>query len=181
MIITLPKWMGTVKKLYNTRTGGQLDVLSISLMFALTIRIHGTAKALRQTARNIVDDVCREHKPNMKRLANEPDDAKVWLAVTKILDRVCDKLGYEEGVTFPREVYNFEVVEPEPVLEDSEIMRVLAEIGNELSDPKEIAREVHDIIRQVPKERRAGLYIIAGSKNPRAIIQATVRQFKQEN
>lgn len=44
--ITLPRW------LMNTRSM-QLNSVDVVLIMALTLRIHGTADAIRQAARNI--------------------------------------------------------------------------------------------------------------------------------
>lgn len=38
----------------------------------------------------------------MKRLAREPDDAKVFDAALKIINRVCDLLEYAPGTRFVR-------------------------------------------------------------------------------
>lgn len=54
--------------------------------------MHDSADHLRRLAHRLVDKVCLEHQPNMKRLAREPDDAKVFDAALKIINRVCDLL-----------------------------------------------------------------------------------------
>lgn len=176
-IITLPKWMTSVKKLYNTVTGGDYQPHDVALAFALTFRLHGTADALRQTARNLVDNVCRQHKPNMKRLYNEPDDAKVWDAAEKIVNRVTDMMGVCKGEPFPHWIFE---EPPVPEADEEEILRVLEEIANEVSNPKKICEEVMFIAEQLPEHQRAGLFIIAGSNNPRAIIMSTLRRVRKE-
>lgn len=102
-VVTLPAWMSRpVKKLYITRSGGQYRPDDVALAFALSLRVHDTADHLRRLARRLVDKVCLEHQPNMKRLAREPDDAKVFDAALKIINRVCDLLEYAPGTRFVR-------------------------------------------------------------------------------
>lgn len=102
-VVTLPAWMNRpVKKLYNTRSGGQYQPDDVALAFALSLRMHDSADHLRRLARRLVDKVCLEHQPNMKRLAREPDDAKVFDAALKIINRVCDLLDIGPGTRFVR-------------------------------------------------------------------------------
>lgn len=101
-VVTLPSWMRSVKKLYNTRSGGQYQPDDVALAFALSLRFHDSADELRSLARRLVDKVCLEHQPNMKRLSREPDDAKVFDAALRIINRVCDLLNYEPGTAFVR-------------------------------------------------------------------------------
>lgn len=89
-----------VKKLYITRSGGKWHPEDIAAVFSLSLRIHGTVAALRTSARQLVDQVCLEHQPNMKRLWREPDDFKVLDAVLKIINRVDDLLGILPGQYF---------------------------------------------------------------------------------
>ena len=91
-----------VRKLYITRSGGQYRPDDVALAFALSLRMHDSADHLRRLARRLVDKVCLEHQPNMKRLAREPDDAKVFDAALKIINRVCDLLEYAPGTRFVR-------------------------------------------------------------------------------
>jgi hypothetical protein len=91
-----------VRKLYNTRSGGQYRADEVALAFALSLQVHDSADHLRRLARRLVDKVCLEHQPNMKRLAREPDDAKVFDAALKIINRVCDLLEYAPGTQFVR-------------------------------------------------------------------------------
>lgn len=91
-----------VRKLYITRSGGQYRPDDVALAFALSLRVHDSADHLRRLARRLVDKVCLEHQPNMKRLAREPDDAKVFDAALKIINRVCDLLEYAPGTRFVR-------------------------------------------------------------------------------
>lgn len=101
-VVTLPSWMRSVKKLYNTRSGGQYQPDDVALAFALSLRFHDSADELRSLARRLVDKVCLEHQPNMKRLSREPDDAKVFDAALRIINRVCDLLNYEPDTAFVR-------------------------------------------------------------------------------
>lgn len=171
-VITLPSWLNAVKKVYNTKTGGDMKPHDVALAFALSIRLYGTADALRKTARNISDKVCRQQQPGMKRLSREPNDDKVWLAATNIVNRVTDMLGIFPGEMIP--LVPFE--EPkEPEADEGEILRILEEIANEVANPKKICEEVLFVAEQLPQHQRAGLYLIGGSKNPRAVIMAMLR------
>ena len=175
-IFTLPKWMTAVKKLYITKSGGQLKPDDIALRMAISLDHHDSAQAIRELAQTLVPLVCLEHQPNMKRLSREPDDEKVIDAALKIVNRVCNLMGIYPGEEF---LLNDEIPEaPAPVLEEEEVMRVLGEIANELSDPTAIAREIKHLIPQMPQAWHGQMYLIAGAKNPRAVIQAAVRQFK---
>lgn len=98
--ITLPTWMSRKPKQYITRSGGQYTPDDIALRFALCLRIHGTADALRQTARALVPHVCMEHQPNLKLLSRTMDDQKVFTAALNIINRVCDLLGIAPEVQF---------------------------------------------------------------------------------
>lgn len=100
--ITLPSWMNAVKKHYITRSGGQYQPEDVALAFALSLRCHDSADELRALALRLVSKVCLEHQPNMKRLGREPDDAKVFDAALKIINRVCDLMGYAPGREFKR-------------------------------------------------------------------------------
>ncbi|WDM87500.1 hypothetical protein LG197_23245 [Pseudomonas asiatica] len=91
-----------VRKLYITRSGGQYRPDDVALAFALSLKFHDSADELRKLARRLVDKVCLEHQPNMKRLAREPDDAKVFDAALKIINRVCDLLDIGPGTRFVR-------------------------------------------------------------------------------
>jgi hypothetical protein len=96
-VVTLPSWMTSVKKLYNTRSGGQYRPEDVALVFALSLRTHNSADELRKLAWRLVDKVCLEHQPNMKRLSREPDDAKVFDAALRIINQVCDLLNCGPG------------------------------------------------------------------------------------
>lgn len=91
-----------VRKLYITRSGGQYRPDEVALAFALSLREHDSADHLRRLARRLVDKVCLEHQPNMKRLAREQDDAKVFDAALKLINRVCDLLDIGPGTRFVR-------------------------------------------------------------------------------
>lgn len=101
-VVTLPSWMRSVKKLYNTRSGGQYRPEDVAVAFALSLRLHDSADELRALAHRLVDKVCLEHQPNMRRLAREPDDAEVFDAALRIINRVCDLMEYGPGTTFVR-------------------------------------------------------------------------------
>lgn len=102
-VVTLPAWMNRpVKKLYITRSGGQYRPDDVALAFALSLRLDDSTDAVRSLARRLVDRVCLEHQPNLKRLSREPDDAKVFDAALKIINRVCDLLDIGPGATVVR-------------------------------------------------------------------------------
>ena len=101
-VVTLPNWMRSVKKLYNTRSGGKHRPEDVALSFALSLREHDSADELRALAHRLVDKVCLEHQPNMRRLAREQDDAKVFDAALRIINRVCDLMDYGPGTQFKR-------------------------------------------------------------------------------
>lgn len=103
---SLPKWMTSVKKLYNTRSGGGMQPLDIALVFALTIREYNSANEIRRTAHRLVPYVCLEHRPNMKRLSRETDDEKVFEAALKIINRVCEFLSINSDQEFKRDGRN---------------------------------------------------------------------------
>lgn len=91
--IALPRW------LMNTRSM-QLNSVDVVLIMALTLRIHGTADAIRQTARNIRFKVCKEHQPKMKTLAKLESDEEVILCAQNIVQRATDALGILQGKPF---------------------------------------------------------------------------------
>lgn len=91
-----------VRKLYITRSGGQYRPDDVALAFALSLRFDDSANALRSLARRLVDKVCLEHQPNLKRLSREPDDAKVFDAALKIINRVFDLLDIGPSTRFVR-------------------------------------------------------------------------------
>lgn len=91
-----------VRKLYITRSGGQYRPDDVAVAFALSLRFDDSADAVRSLARRLVDKVCLEHQPNLKRLSREPDDAKVFDAALKIINRVCDLLDIGPGTSFVR-------------------------------------------------------------------------------
>lgn len=91
-----------VKRSYITQSGGQWHPGDIALAFALVIREHDSADALRQLARRLVDKVCLEHQPNMKLLSRTQDDQAVWAKALRIVNRVCEMWKILPTVPFPR-------------------------------------------------------------------------------
>lgn len=92
-LITLPKWL--------TRTQSmQFNSVDVVLIMALTLRIHGTADAIRQTARNLRFKVCMEHQPKMKALAKLEKDEEVILCAFNIVQRATDAMGIHPGKLF---------------------------------------------------------------------------------
>lgn len=95
-VITLPRYVAK-KRVYVTKTGGQWHPGDVALAFALCIRFHDSADAIRQLARRLADKVCREHQPNMRLLSRTTDDTAVWQAALNIITRVAEmwRLGPE--------------------------------------------------------------------------------------
>jgi len=101
-VVVLPSWMRPAKRKYVTRSGGGYRPEEVALAFALSLREHDSADEIRATATRLVSKVCLEHQPNLKRLGREPDDSKVFDAALKIINRVCDLMGYSVGQEFKR-------------------------------------------------------------------------------
>lgn len=111
-VVVIPGYL-TKKRVYVTSTGGTWHPGDVALAFALCIRAHDSADAIRKLARNLVDKVCREHQPNMKLLSRTMDDEKVWNAAMKIVNRVCEMWRIEPETPFLRNVIpEVELVEP---------------------------------------------------------------------
>lgn len=91
--ITLPRWLA---KTYSM----QLNSVDVVLIMALTLRIHGTADAIRKTAMNIRFKVCMEHQPKMKALAKLKNDADVIRCAINIVQRATDAMGVLPGEPF---------------------------------------------------------------------------------
>lgn len=90
--ITLPRWL-------QRTTTMQLNSLDVTVVFALALKIHGTAEAVRHAAKRMRDKVCMEHRPKMRRLCQMPDD-QVMRAATTIVQDVTDSLGILPGQPF---------------------------------------------------------------------------------
>lgn len=117
--IPLPRW------LMKTRTM-QFNSVDVVLIMALTLRIHGTAEAIRKTAMSLRFKVCMEHQPRMKQLAKLDKDEEVILCAFNIVQRATDTLGILPGRLF-------EVIPPS-VLQDPpkchyNVMRLAGEPG----------------------------------------------------
>lgn len=91
--ILLPKWLMRTQSM-------QFNSVDVVLIMALTLRIHGTADAVRQTARNLRFKVCMEHQPKMKALAKLADDRATLQSALNIVQRATDALGVLPGVPF---------------------------------------------------------------------------------
>ena len=91
--IKLPRWM---TKTYSM----QLNSVDVVLIMALTLRIHGTADAIRKTAMNIRFKVCMEHQPKMKALAKLKKDEDVIRCAINIVQRATDAMGILPGEPF---------------------------------------------------------------------------------
>lgn len=101
-VATLPSWMTSVKKLYNTKSGGNYSPEDVALAFALSLRIHNDADELRALARNLVGKVCLERQPNMRKLAREKNDELAFDVALRIVNRVCDLKRIGAGSQFLR-------------------------------------------------------------------------------
>lgn len=87
--------------------------LDVTLIFALSLKNHGTAKAIRATARLIRDKVCREHRSKMAALARLENDEAVISCALNIVQRVTDMIGIHPGVAFtPKKAEVIELVQP---------------------------------------------------------------------
>lgn len=89
----LPKWLSATRTM-------QFDSIDLTLAMALTLRIHGTADAIRQTARNMRHKVCMEHQPKVKLLAKLGDDNAVLKCAKNIVQHVTDQIGIAPGQPF---------------------------------------------------------------------------------
>lgn len=85
-VIAVPAYVAK-KRVYVTSSGGKWHPGDIALAFAMCARLNDSADELRKTAWRIVEKVCLESQPNMRKLAREKDDAKVWNAALKLIDR----------------------------------------------------------------------------------------------
>lgn len=91
--IALPRWLMKTHSM-------QLNSVDVVLIMALTLRIHGTADAIRKTAMNIRFKVCKEHQPKMKALAKLKKDEDVIRCAINIVQRATDAIGILPGKQF---------------------------------------------------------------------------------
>ena len=75
-----------------------LNSLDVVLTMALTLKFHGTAQALRDTARRIRPRAPYEHRPKLKALAALPNDSRVLACAWQLLDNTRELLGCEAPV-----------------------------------------------------------------------------------
>lgn len=76
--------------------------MDVVLCMALSIKFHGTADAIRQTARSMRDRAPYEHRPNLKKLATTLSDDKVLAVVWQMFDQTCDLIGAQDEPEPPR-------------------------------------------------------------------------------
>jgi hypothetical protein len=76
--------------------------MDVVLCMALSLRFHGTADAIRQTARSIRDRAPYEHRPNLKKLATTLSDDKVLAVVWQMFDQTRALIGAHEAPPPPR-------------------------------------------------------------------------------
>lgn len=86
----------------------KINPLCYALAMAWALKEHGTAAAVRATARRVARDVFLPHQSKVKRLAKELDDAAVMKHATQVVDDVCRLLDIEPDKPFP-------VKQPEPI------------------------------------------------------------------
>lgn len=72
-----------------------LNSLDVVLTMALTLKFHGTAQALRETALRIRNRAPYEHRPKLKALASLRDDGRVKSCAWALVDRTCELFGLE--------------------------------------------------------------------------------------
>lgn len=76
--------------------------MDVVVCMALTLRIHGTADAIRQTARNLRDRAPYEHRPNLRKLATTLSDDKVLAVAWQMFDQTCELIGATDAPPPPR-------------------------------------------------------------------------------
>lgn len=171
--MTLPNWMTKVIKPGHI-TRSTMDAGHLVLLLALSLRLHDSADHIRDLCRRVLSEVPMGMQPNMKRLAREPDDEKVFAAALLIINKGCLKMNIAPDVVFVRN--DHEAIEPE-FLTDDEVMDQLKVMASEISDPTTLARLIGEMAEIVPDHQKGALYIVAGSKNPRATIHAALREY----
>lgn len=172
--MTLPSWMTKVIRPGHI-TQSSMDGGHLVLLMALSLRIHDSADEIRALCRRVMNDVPMGMQPNMKRLAREKDDEKVFAAAIQIINRGCNTMGILPDVVFVRN--DAEPETPEYLTQD-EVMDQLKTLASEVSDPTALARIVQEMSENVPDHWKGALYLVAGSKNPRATIHAAVREYQ---
>ena len=70
--------------------------LDVVLCMALTLKFHGTADAIRQTARRIRDRAPYEHRPKLKALSVLQNDGRVLAAAWHMVDHAAALFGPDE-------------------------------------------------------------------------------------
>lgn len=76
--------------------------MDVVLCMALSLKFHGTADAIRQTARSRRLRAPYEHRPNLKKLATTLSDDKVLAVVWQMFDQTCELIGAHEEPPRPR-------------------------------------------------------------------------------
>lgn len=71
-------------------TSTRYNSMDVVLALSLALKIHGTAQAIRDTARSMRHNAPYEHRPKLKRLAEYPEDYKVLSAAWQMLDRTVE-------------------------------------------------------------------------------------------
>jgi hypothetical protein len=172
--MTLPSWMTKVIKPGHI-TQSSMDAGHLVLLLALSLRLHDSADEIRDLCRRVQPQVPMGMVPNMKRLAREPDDEKVFEAALLIINKGCMKMGIAPDVVFVR---NDAEPEKPPFLTEDEVMDQLKVMAAEISDATTLARLINEMVDNVPEHMKGALYVVAGSKNPRATIHAAVRDYQ---
>lgn len=91
--ISIPRWLQSTATM-------QLRHVDIVVSFALVLRLHGTAAAVRKAAMYMRTRIAMEHRPRMANLARMPSDAQVLQVAHNIVQDGTDAWGILPGVPF---------------------------------------------------------------------------------
>lgn len=101
-VITLPRWLArTANRKYKA--------MDVALVFALSLREHGTGAAIKRAAHSMRDSVMMELRPKLSALTRLNDDQALVIGV-KVVEDMCAFFGLDDGEPFPVKK------EPEPVV-----------------------------------------------------------------
>lgn len=95
--IPLPKYLIKAREKRNVTSG--YSPLDNALVFALSIRLHGTSQALRKAARAMIDVLPFEQKSKMNEISRL-DDEILMIAGLSVVNRVCFMLDIEPSKPF---------------------------------------------------------------------------------
>lgn len=89
-----------------------LNSVDVVLVMALSLTLHGTAKAIREMAHRIKDKVCMERRAKMRALARTDSDQRVLQIALNIVQRATDAMGIHPNEPFPVKGARMLTVEP---------------------------------------------------------------------